>query len=304
MNPLRKFSLLTCKALNYIADEIDDYIEDVRTASENKKWSKKISEEDIDPIVDMRKLLMRRAMEKYGIKTAKTPATIEDVVEGFEYFDLKNFEYPDRLVHMDLEVIDVDPSIMFKPEVKIPNRVLIDTETGEKEIVYSDDPAIFCQAKSSLDGTNFNVVLGMMDMFDFIRESVFELQYGLNEDDSAEALNSVIERIIFENEWTWNEALTAILVRDVLLQSVGGMAVTDVKGRPEDSSIYDTFRLFISSNDDTLRWAAMPYHSPSFNLTGPISKDAYGQDDYNSEWHPDKDRDFDADGNSGYDEDW
>ncbi len=247
MRLLKQLSKATSSFLADISDRIDDFIYDT------------FYDESLLSEADIRDIYSEVARRKSG-DVSQTIVDANDVIRNYPGFIKKPFEFPERLGHMDLEVIEVEGDDMFRlPNLKMHDKTVVDKKTGEKKSFLSNDPAIATTFNRRLDDHNGTMLIGMRDCFSFIREIKFEMDFGLPKKIAEEALTQVIGRIMKETDWTFEQVLLALLMRDILMPTVIQSSAQS------GESLHDTIRLYHTAGN-SCRWAVIPYHSPSLDI--------------------------------------
>jgi len=146
----------------------------------------------------------------------------------------------------------------------------------------TSDPVIAVEGEKNLNKVPGIILLSMKDAFSSVSEFLFQSPLKWSKKKSDETLTKIIKKVQSQTDWTWNEALFAIFVRDFIYPGIEkGLAVTP-------SGLEDTLRLYITIGDD-LRFASFPYHSPSLVLGEVISyppTDGTIGDGYNDGYPP------------------
>jgi len=197
----------------------------------------------------------------------------EEIINLFPRFDKEVFSFPEKIEYMDFEKVEVGTENLFiMPEIKIVDKTVVNSKTGEETSYESNDPKIACKSKLSLDLQNTVVLLGMRDSFSFISEILFQINHGLTKRDSDRVLSVILIKIMEETGWTHSQSLFSILIRDVITPTIILASTND--------SLHDTVRFFYTEKG-SCRWALVPYHSPSLTFGEFITP---GHEDF-----PDKD---------------
>lgn len=190
---------------------------------------------------------------------------VEKIIESYKGFDPVPFSFPSHIGHMDIEVIEVESKDLIKINTKIEDRTIVNSKTGEKKVIFMDGPAIVTILNRRLDDINSTMIIGMRECFSFIREVKFQFGMNLPEELAEEVLSGIVVRIMKETNWTFEQVLLSILMRDII-----GPTIIEPLSKSNDS-LQDTIRLYYTSGN-VCRWAIIPYHSPSVvigDLIGP-----------------------------------
>jgi hypothetical protein len=233
---------------------------------------------------DIERMILTGAMRDGGMLPSNASVLPKkdpnSVVKDYPIFPEREFKFPSHIVHMDLEVTEIENEEMFDSPRKTVDRTYINKETGKKIVKYSEDPMIAIKGVRRLDEQETMVMLTMRDSFSFLSELLFEIPNSWTKEESEEVLTAIISRIMKKSGWTYEEALISLLIRDFLEPLI--LQVN--KQQPE--ALDETVRLFVSK-EGVPRWAMVPYHSPSLELGSCITPNdddfpqmPGGEDDY------------------------
>jgi hypothetical protein len=220
---------------------------------------KKYSTREVEKMIKAAK-----AASNSSIHTASQDVDPQKVISSFPSFSTSEFSLPDRIENMNLEIEKVESKDMFQVANRPPDQTYYNKTTGEKIVKKSDAPIIAVKGTCSLDDKEMMAMLTMRDSFSFLSEFLFEVPYSWSKEQSEEVFSGIVSRIMKKTNWSYEEVLVSILIRDFIRP----MVIQSNKQKPE--ALDETVRLYLSSNGKH-RWAMMPYHSPSISLGNPIT---------------------------------
>lgn len=237
-------SIVLSNAFLELSEQIDKKLAEIKEAS--KLPDKKVRQLTPEEIIDLVTLGKLPRSEK--------KMDLDDIVANFPGFENKPFSYPDKIMHMDFEVVEIDPGkdlITDKAYQVKPSNFGIKGYGSDQSL-----PTIGLSIQTALEDEQNFLLVGLKGCFDFIRDNIFVNLFSLTQAQSNQVLDSIVIKCQEKTGWTYSQVLVQILIRDVLSPTVQILGATP-------GNMDDTIRLYVAMEDYDCQWTHIPYHQAS-----------------------------------------
>jgi len=208
---------------------------------------------------------------------------LESRLDEFQSFQSGD-SFPERIGHLDIELIEVDPEMIISgPTIPLPN-----------SNIKTNPDVIVVEGTQTLTDQTGQLIVEMRDLFPIVASDVIKEKFNCSDKQSKAVLNKILDRTMKETGWDKRISLLHILVREHLTPSILEDRINQLSG------LEDTFRIYLSEDEANIKFAGIPYHSPSMKLGDIVVRNFDDGNEYGF-GDPGNEYDFDDDDDTEYD---